>query len=328
MSTMSSQTFSAWAKELGFAEIGFCLPKAFSSSRRIVESQEPLRERKQLRFCPQEDYPQIKSIAVLLWPYDPSVFDSGEHVFVDSYYAASNAAYHAASTLEQRVLASGSFAKANVSYPAKEAAIRAGMGVIGKNSLLITPSHGSRVVIILIATDIEDYPSARDSYDTGTVSCLDCGRCAKACPVGAIDSGGIRHPEKCLRNYMMEGVAVPEALREKMGMRLIGCDLCQRACPMQPTPVKRVSGNVYALSDFMKESPADFSASVSRLCEEIGRNAARPQRIRAQAAILAGNSKNPAYLPVLRVWSEMPFDAVQQHARWAIRQIELADMNT
>ena len=61
---------------------------------------------------------------------------------------------------------------------------------------------------------------------------------------------------------------------------------------------------------------------VSLLANEIGRNAARPQRVRAQAALLAGNSGNPAYLPVLNQWAQAPFDAVREHALWAIRQIK------
>ena len=59
-----------------------------------------------------------------------------------------------------------------------------------------------------------------------------------------------------------------------------------------------------------------------RLAEEIGRNAARPQRVRAQAALLAGNRRRVSDLPVLRAWAGSTFDAVAEHAAWAIRRIE------
>ena len=120
---------------------------------------------------------------------------------------------------------------------------------------------------------------------------------------------------------MMEGVIIPEELRDKMGSRLIGCDLCQHVCPMQ-RQTDQPTTDSFQLSDFVTNDPAIFSNSVSRLAEQIGRNAARPQRVRSQAAILAGNSKNPAYLPVLRTWAESPFDAVRKHAKWAIEKIE------
>ena len=226
--------------------------------------------------------------------------------------------YHAAKQLEERLISAGVYAKANVSYPAKRAAVRAGLGLIGKSSLLITPKYGTRVVIILMATDI---PIETVSHpEELAASCAACGRCIKACPSGALSEGGMEHPERCMRNYMMEGIVVPDDLRSKMGMRLIGCDICQRVCPMQPKMETQHSEALF-LADFVTEDTATFAESVTRLSQRIGKNAARPQRIRAQAAILAGNSGNPAFLPVLDVWAQSSFDAVAQHARWAAERI-------
>lgn len=322
---LSTKTLTCWARELGFADVGFCLPDRFLFSEQIAKSQEPLSERKQLRFSPLDDLPETKSMAVLLWPYSPAPSAGNGEVFVDSYYAASNAAYHAAKKLEERLLNAQCYAKANVAYPAKEAALRARMGVVGRNSLLITPEYGSRVVLILMATGIEVSPSS--DLSSGQVSCLECGRCTQACPSGALDEKGMSHPERCLRNFMMEGVVVPEPLRSKIGFRMIGCDICQRVCPMQTMTVQH-AGSTYRLREFVTEDPAAFSQAASRLAKEIGRNAARPQRIRAQAALLAGNSKEKSYLPVLRSWAQLPFEAVQKHALWAIRQIEMETENT
>jgi len=242
-------------------------------------------------------------------------------LFIDSYYSASNAAYHAARKLEERILTAGHFAKANVSYPAKAAAVRAGLGWIGKNDLFYTKPFGTRVVIILMLTDIApDEPSR--IQEEGATACLKCGKCVRACPSGALDENGMSHPERCMRNFMMEGVAVPAHLREKMGMRLIGCDVCQRVCPMQPKR-EEAAAIPLSLEQLVTVDPQAFSHAVSVLGEEIGRNAARPQRVRAQAALLAGNSGNPAYLPVLYQWAQMPFDAVREHAEWAIERLEL-----
>ena len=314
----SKEDFISLALELGFAKVGFCFPEPFDDAKQLVESQEPLSERKQLRFSPEDDFPDAKSIAVLLWPYLPASIPQEGCVFVDSYYEASNAAYHAARLLEEKVLAHGCFAKANVSYPAKTAAIRAGLGVIGRNSLLITPEHGSRVVIILMATAFE-IQSVSESV-VSNPSCIGCGRCSSACPAKAITQEGMTHPERCLRNFIMEGIVVPEHFRTKIGMRMIGCDICQRVCPMQPQ-MSQSDAYAYRLNDFITDNAATFSDSVAKLAAQIGRNAARPQRVRAQAALLAGNSRNAAYLPVLKQWAQMPFDAVSEHAKWAICQI-------
>ena len=153
---MDKASFVSLARQVGFGKIGFCSTREFEIERQRVLESPPIEERKQLRFVPEEDYPQAKSLAVLLWGYTPAGNEADECVQVDGYYFASNAAYHAARELEERVRASGGFAQANVSYPAREAAVRAGMGIIGNNGLLITPEFGTRVVIILMATDIEN----------------------------------------------------------------------------------------------------------------------------------------------------------------------------
>ena len=312
---MDSLTLFGWAKELGFAEAGICCVGEYALQRRMVMEQPQLKERKQLRFAPHEDYPQAKSIVALLWPYESGGNAQGREVFVDHYYEASNAAYHAAMALEKRMLDAGCFAKANVSYPAKETAVRCGLGVIGKHSLLLHPQYGSRVIIILMLTDLvcEERKEVHES-------CVNCGQCALACPVGAIDAHGEMHPDKCLRNYMMEGVVVPEALRAKMQNALIGCDRCQRVCPMQPSG--QADRECFLLDDFVTLDEVKYADAIKRLAERIGRNAARPQRVRAQAALLCGNIGREADLPVLESWAESEFEAVREHAQWAIKQIE------
>lgn len=312
MERMDEITFARLARQAGFGRTGFCSARAFDAEREAVARGPEIAERRQLKFDPCGEEPRAKSLAVLLWPYLPAAKEENGCVFVDGYYFASNAAYHAAKALEEQLIQAGHFARANVSYPAREAALRAGIGVIGQNGMLITPEYGSRFVIILMATDIE--PGAADKSESG--GCLRCGRCAKACPAEAIDADGMSRPEKCIRNFMMEGIVAPEHLREKMGMRLIGCDICQRVCPMQP---KFEPGRTLGLklSELVTDDRTVFSAAVRKLADEIGRNAARPQRVRAQAALLAGNSGDKSYLPVLEAWAQMPFEAVAEHARWA-----------
>lgn len=319
---MDEAALRALANEYGFAEAALCSADVFDEERKAVLSQVQLAERKQLRFEPLEDVPWIKSLAVLLWAYEASEQPAEGEVFVDSYYFASNAAYHAAKKLEAELATAGVRAKANVSYPARKAALRAGLGVIGRNSMLITPEYGSRVVIILMATDIEAPSRREDGSKCFSEQCLACGRCVEACPRGALTKEGLTHPEKCLRNYMLEGMVVPEEYRRKMGMSLVGCDVCQRVCPMQPKNSCKQKKEAFFLCEFLSADAAVFSQAAARLAGYIGKNTARPQRIRAQAALLAGNSGNPVYLPVLKNWAESDFPAVREHAIWAIGRIE------
>ena len=217
---MEFNTIREWAIELGFCDAALCSAAPFDVEKQRVLSQPELSERRQLHFDPQHDDERTRSLAVLLWPYNQGTQPQGRHIFVDSYYAASNAAYHAARKLEERIQASGHFVKANVSYPAKEAAVRARLGIIGDHSLLITHGYGTRVIIILIAIDLHT-PDVHTLHG----ECLHCGRCAANCPSGAINEKGMSHPERCLRNFMMEGCVTPVESRQPMGSRLIGCDL-------------------------------------------------------------------------------------------------------
>ena len=322
---MDESALSALALECGFAKAALCHADAFTQEKDIVRSQAQLAERRQLKFEPLADLPWVKSLAVLLWAYRPAELPAAGSVFVDSYYFASNAAYHAAKKLEDALTAAGHRVQSNVSYPARKAALRAGLGVVGCSSMLITPEYGSRVVIILMATDIELMSRKPEGSARISQTCLACGRCIRACPGSALTEHGLTHPEKCLRNYMLEGTIVPEEIRSKMSRSLVGCDVCQRVCPMQPCnheEKEETEPVSFLLDDFLTADPSAFSRAAARLAEQIGRNAARPQRIRAQAALLAGNSGNPAYLPVLKNWAESDFPAVREHALWAIKRIE------
>ena len=316
---MDFDTLRAMALELGFGDAGICSARGYEKEEAAVKSGPPLAERKQLRFYPESDDAHTRSLAVLLWPYAPCAVEGGEKLFLDSYYRASNAAYHAARKLESQLTEHGVFAKANVSYPAREAAVRAGLGIVGDSGMLITKKYGTRVVIILMATDIPcDKPDARQLGE-----CMHCGRCERACPGGALCGGRMAHPENCMRNYMMEGIVAPEDYRKKMGTRLLGCDICQRVCPMQPD-WGEVPSEAPEIDALLTADDRAFSAAVAGLAAVIGKNAARPQRVRAQAAIIAGNLKREKDLPVLRAWAQSPFPAVGEHAKWAIAQIEAA----
>lgn len=316
---MNFQAIRAEALRLGFGDAGACGVLPFERERQIVACQPVIGERKQLRFAPQEDCPWAKSLLVLLWPYRQAALPSkDDEVFIDSYYFASNAAYHAARALEGWMVQHGIRAQANVSYPARKAAVRAGLGIIGHQGLLIHPEFGTRTVIILLAVDTA-LPEQKDVKLIGT--CMQCGRCTAACPAGAIDGQGMSHPERCLRNFMMEGVVFPEQFRKKMGNKLIGCDNCQRVCPMQPARGVEVP-QPFLLSELMTTDDAAFRTGVARLGMLIGRNAARPQRVRAQAALLAGNRKNPKDISVLQDWAQSDFEAVRVHAQWALSQMQ------
>ncbi|OEF97787.1 tRNA epoxyqueuosine(34) reductase QueG [Vulcanibacillus modesticaldus] len=103
---------------------------------------------------------------------------------------------------------------------------RAGIGWIGKNSLLITPEYGSYVYLGEIITNVE-LPSDTPLKE----QCGECNRCLTTCPTKAIVSPKQVNSKKCLSYLTQTKVFLDERWMEKLGNRLFGCDTCQQVCP-------------------------------------------------------------------------------------------------
>lgn len=107
-------------------------------------------------------------------------------------------------------------------------ASRAGLGWIGKNSLLISKKYGSFIFIGGIVVDIKlDYDQSVKDY------CGDCTRCMDACPTRAIISPRIIDSQRCLSYLTIEykGKILPSSLKGQFNNRIFGCDICQDICP-------------------------------------------------------------------------------------------------
>lgn len=105
---------------------------------------------------------------------------------------------------------------------------RAGLGWIGKNSLLLTQELGSFVFIGELIIDMElayDDSFSRDYCGT-------CTRCIDACPTGAIVAPHIVNGSKCISYYTIELKGdIPSVMKGKFQNRVFGCDICQDVCP-------------------------------------------------------------------------------------------------
>jgi epoxyqueuosine reductase len=108
-------------------------------------------------------------------------------------------------------------------------AVRAGLGFIGKNHMLINHDFGCRIFLGEIITDLKlptDIPIAGD--------CADCRKCLDICPTGALRPDGQFDAGKCINYLTIEykGQILTE-LAEKIGDRLFGCKECIDVCPYQ-----------------------------------------------------------------------------------------------
>jgi len=101
----------------------------------------------------------------------------------------------------------------------------AGIGWIGKNSMLISPKYGSFFVLGGFLTDLELVPDQPFEYDF----CGKCTRCVDSCPTGAIVEGRVVDSRRCISYWTIEykGDEIPI---DTHGW-IFGCDVCQEVCP-------------------------------------------------------------------------------------------------
>ena len=135
---------------------------------------------------------------------------------------------------------------------------RAGLGFIGKNSMLINRKFGSYFVLAEIITDLELDPDEADSTIHGR--CGSCTKCIDACPTDAIVSDGIIDSSLCISYLTIERpISISDTLSKQIRPRLLGCDVCQDVCPHNGRAI------ITQHKEFMPESGVGVSLDASEI---------------------------------------------------------------
>jgi epoxyqueuosine reductase len=197
----------------------------------------------------------------------------------------------------------------------REWAMRAGLGWIGRNTLVLSRQAGSYFFLAELLTDLEVEPIALPADHCGT-----CTRCVTACPTGALERGYTMDPRRCLSYLTIEHrSAIPVALRPALENWIFGCDLCQEACPWNGAPP---SGEDDTLAPFLPTLLAlDDAGFQARFGGTAVTRARRPGLLR-NVAVALGNSRNPdAVAPLAVALATDPEPLVRAHAAWALGQL-------
>ncbi|MCW5581930.1 MAG: tRNA epoxyqueuosine(34) reductase QueG [Luteimonas sp.] len=104
---------------------------------------------------------------------------------------------------------------------------RAGVGWVGKNSLVLRRDIGSWFFLGTVVTEVSLAPDAPMGEHCGT-----CRACLDACPTGAIVADGVVDSNRCISYQTIENrEEIPSQLHSQLAGWVFGCDICQDVCP-------------------------------------------------------------------------------------------------
>ncbi|MBU2426161.1 MAG: tRNA epoxyqueuosine(34) reductase QueG [Gammaproteobacteria bacterium] len=203
-------------------------------------------------------------------------------------------------------------------------AAKAGLGWIGKHSLLLNPDAGSWFFLGELLVDLPlpvDQPLQQD--------CGHCVACITMCPTGAIVAPYIVDARRCISYLTIElKDAIPEELRPLIGNRIYGCDDCQLVCPVnrvaplsdEPDFQRRPQWQDQSLIALLLWDEATFlKQTEGSAIRRIGFN-----RWQRNLAVAIGNApysdKNLEVLESVHLHAD---SMVREHIEWALAQQHL-----
>lgn len=254
---------------------------------------------------------------LLLMPYTP--YNREDGAAVSAYYPASNRAYHACRELAAFLRERGFAAEVDTEVRLKPLLHAFGMARYGRNGLTACGDLGSRYAVACILTDapIEPDAAVRTEYCLDE-SCLNCDRCVRACPSGALDGTGRVDLEKCVRAQPDAG-PVKEEFRALVGNSVLGCDICQDVCPRNAAagrvPMPQELREYLSLKKLL-------SGDIAELKPILGANFARKKRLQSRALLVAANLGRKDLFPLIKPLTESDAPGISEHASWAVRQLE------
>ncbi len=206
-------------------------------------------------------------------------------------------------------------------------ALRAGIGWIGKNGMLITKEYGSYVFLgaLLVDKIMEPAPTSPTLID----DCGECTLCLQACPTGALLDHGRLDGKKCLSGITQIKGMIPEEYRTKLGRRIWGCDTCQTVCPKN-------RHTLVSMREAFEPDPALGFPDLKALLHVSGRQFKQlyghtaaawrgHQVIRRNAIIALANAGDTEAVPDLLPLLNDPRSEIRGSVAWALHRLAPED---
>lgn len=202
----------------------------------------------------------------------------------------------------------------------RAAAQRAGVGWFGKNTNILSSSHGSWIFLGQVVTDLElepDQPLKK--------TCGNCVRCIDACPTGAIVAPYVIDNKLCISHLTIENRgAIPQELRPLMYDWVFGCDICQDVCPVNVKAMysreqafKKKRFSTLELLGLLEMTEEEFRQQYAN--SPIKR--AKLTGLKRNACVALGNSGDQTAVPSLIGALRQCEPLVRGHAAWALGRL-------
>jgi len=220
----------------------------------------------------------------------------------------------------------------------------AGIGWIGKNTLVLNQQMGSWFFLGAVLTTMELTPSLEAAQSPPADLCGSCTRCIDACPTDALIEPYQMDARRCISYLTIEyRGAIPEEFREAIGNHVYGCDICQDVCPWnRRAPVTAVAefqartfdeaGNGSLISLFRPKLTALAAISEDEYKAAFRGNAIKRTKHRGivrNACIALGNAKferggeaHQEAVTVLQRLSTSSDAVISESALWALARIQ------
>jgi len=350
------QTVTGYALELGFDLVRVTSPAEFAEDREItlqrlrdglMDGLPWYNQDRVLRgTSPQELLPGARSIICLGLSYHQPVSSDGPSQQLLTGKVAQYARlqdYHKVMKARMRDYVRGLSSRLETPIAARwyvddgpmldrAAAARSGLGWFGKNTNILTSSHGSWIFLGQVITDLEleaDPPLKK--------TCGSCVRCIDACPTGAIVAPYVIDNTRCISYQTIENRGpIPMELRPKMLDWVFGCDICQDVCPVSrsaPAGGSQVWGQQAGVGTPAEKLDTLGLVDLLHLTEEEFRQRfrgtpilrAKREGLQRNACVALGNLGDPSAVSALSraLYHDSPL--VRSHAAWALGRIGTAE---
>ena len=331
-----------WAIECGFSHAGICMPDVGEHGTRLKNwlkrgdhgQMKWMAQHADLRLKPNALHAPTERIIVCsmnyLGQHDEHSELRGEYATIARY--ARGRDYHKLMRgrlrqLARRITEAGiphRYRVACDSAPVMERALAsaAGIGWIGKNTMLIDKKAGSWFLLGVLLTDLPLPVHTMEAREY----CGSCDACLRACPTDAFRGPYQLDARRCIAYLTIEHRgSIPEGLRKAIGNRIFGCDECQRVCPWNHNYESTTQADFQPrhhldnsqLCDLFMWSEATYMERTEgmaiRRCGYLG-------WLRNIAIALGNAPPGVNIIQTLKLRAHHESDMVREHVHWALAQ--------